>query len=60
MTIEVDEGLCSGAGECASVCPVDVFELVNDKATAPNVDECVECGLCVDACPVGAIKHSCC
>ena len=60
ITIEIDEDLCRAAGECINVCPADVFEIVNDKATAPNVDECIECCLCVDACPVGAIKHSSC
>ncbi len=60
FALEIDENLCSGAGECVSVCPADVFELVDDKATAPNVDDCIECCLCVDACPAGAIKHSSC
>lgn len=60
VTIEIDEDLCSGAGECVSVCPVNVYELENDKAIPSNIDECIECGLCVDSCPTGAIKHSCC
>lgn len=60
ITIEIDHDKCNGDGECVSVCPSEVFELVDEKSTAPNVDECVECCACVEACPTGAIKHSSC
>ena len=59
-TIKINYDLCNGAAECVEVCPTDVYELVGDKATAPNIDECTECCLCVDACPQDAIKHSSC
>lgn len=45
------------ARKLAEVCPVDIFadrdgqvEVVDD-----NVDECVLCGLCLDASPAGAV-----
>lgn len=60
VTIEVDYDKCEGAAECVDVCPVGVYELVDDKATAPNIDECIECCACVEACPTGAITHSSC
>lgn len=60
VTIEIDHAKCQGAGECAEVCPSEVYEIVDGKATAPNVDECVECCACMDSCPVNAIKHSSC
>ena len=60
VTIEIDHDKCEGYAECVSVCPADVFEIVDEKATAPNVDECAECCACVEACPVNAIKHSSC
>ena len=60
ITIDVDNDLCIGAGECVKSCPVEVYELVDGKATAPKVDDCIECCACVEACPVKAIKHSSC
>lgn len=45
------------ARKLAEVCPVDIFadrdgqvEVVDE-----NVDECVLCGLCLDASPTGAV-----
>jgi formate hydrogenlyase subunit 6/NADH:ubiquinone oxidoreductase subunit I len=26
----------------------------------PNIDECIECCACQEACPTGALKHSGC
>lgn len=60
ITIEIDLDKCVGSAECVDVCPVEVFELVDGKATAPNVEECTECCLCVDSCPAGAITHGSC
>ncbi len=59
-TIEIDNDKCTGAGECIAVCPAEVFELVDGKATVPRIDDCTECCACVEACPNGAIKHSTC
>ena len=40
--------------DCVSVCPVDCFhEGANMLAIDP--DECIDCGACVDECPVQAI-----
>lgn len=58
--IKIDHEKCVGAGECVEVCPAGVFVLVDNKSTAPNVDECVECCACVGACPVEAIEHTSC
>jgi NAD-dependent dihydropyrimidine dehydrogenase PreA subunit len=60
VIIEIDYDKCIGAGECVMVCPSEVYELVDDKSTAPNIDDCIECCACVDACPTQAIKHSSC
>lgn len=40
--------------DCVAVCPVDCFhEGVNMLAIDP--DECIDCGACIDECPVHAI-----
>ncbi|MEE8402775.1 MAG: 4Fe-4S binding protein [Candidatus Hydrothermarchaeaceae archaeon] len=58
--MKIDHDKCTGAGECVDVCPVEVFELVDGKSTAPKVDECIECCACVESCPSNAIEHSSC
>ena len=47
---------------CVQVCPVDCIHPKRDEAgfaTAPQLyidpAECIDCGACEDACPVGAI-----
>ena len=39
---------------CVQVCPVDCFFDVGDMLLI-NPDECIDCGACVDECPVDAI-----
>ncbi len=39
---------------CVSVCPVDCFYEMTDQLVI-HPDECIDCGACVDACPVVAI-----
>ncbi len=53
--VEIDLGLCTGAGQCADVCPADVYQVVDGKVKADNIGECVECGACQDECPNNAI-----
>lgn len=60
VVIEVDYDKCSGIGQCVAVCPSGVYELVQGKTTAPNIDGCIQCCACQEACPVVAIKHSSC
>ncbi len=60
VTITIDYNLCTGVGECVDNCPVEVYELIDGKAVATNIDECTECCTCVVSCPNEAIKHSSC
>lgn len=60
IKITVDYDKCTGAGECVTVCPVDIFSLKDEKAVCDNVNECIECCACVSACPHEAIEHSSC
>lgn len=40
--------------DCVEVCPVDCF-YEGPNFLAINPDECIDCGVCVPECPVGAI-----
>jgi len=51
---------CTGAGECVTACPVEIFEISDGKAVVKNLGECIECCACVNACPNEAIEHSSC
>ncbi|NVM16658.1 MAG: electron transfer flavoprotein subunit alpha [Candidatus Lokiarchaeota archaeon] len=53
MSIIIDDGQCTGCGNCVDSCPFGALELENDKAKVlPN---CNLCGACLDVCPVEAI-----
>lgn len=53
--VTVDEEKCEGCEECVDVCPVEVFEMVDDKSSPVNADECLGCESCVEVCEPGAI-----
>ncbi|MBW6470797.1 MAG: ferredoxin family protein [Methanosarcinaceae archaeon] len=55
MPPKVDLNECEGVGACVEACPMDVFDLINDRAVVARPEECAECGACVDACPMLAI-----
>ena len=41
---------------CIEVCPVDcIHEVDVDRMVYIDPDECIDCGACVDPCPVDAI-----
>jgi ferredoxin len=40
--------------ECVTVCPVECFHL-DDTMTYIDPENCIDCGGCAPACPVGAI-----
>jgi len=54
----VDTEVCSGCGQCVSVCAFKAIELEPRKKTA-RVNEalCEGCGACAVTCPSKAIKH---
>jgi NAD-dependent dihydropyrimidine dehydrogenase PreA subunit len=56
MQPRVDIKKCTGCGTCASVCPVDVFELKNEKFVVVKPSECTGCNACIENCPAGAIR----
>ena len=54
----IDKEKCSCCGECADICPQDVF-FGSEEAMVPNIsypEECWHCNACVVTCPMEAIK----
>ena len=50
-----DKELCSGCGQCADDCPLEIIEMAGDL---PIIDEsiCIGCGVCLLHCPTDAAK----
>jgi len=55
FTVTVNEEKCVGCEECVDVCPVEVFEMEDDKSKPVNADECLGCESCVEVCEEDAI-----
>ena len=53
--IEVDQEKCIGCGECVDVCPVDVYEMKDEKSVPVNAEECIGCESCMEVCEQDAI-----
>ena len=62
--VEVDDAVASDtaiAAKLAEVCPVDIYAVSSHPPghtvlVEENLDECVLCGLCLDAAPDGAVR----
>lgn len=60
IEISIDEAVAADtdvATKLEEVCPVDIFSVVDGKASVvtENADECVLCGLCIEAAPSGGV-----
>jgi ferredoxin len=53
--IEVDEKKCVSCGACTAVCVVNALEMDENWELIHHPDKCLECMLCVKACPTRAI-----
>jgi len=53
--VEVDKEKGIGCEECVNVCPVDVFEMEDEKSVPVNIEECIGCESCVEVCEQEAI-----
>ncbi|MHC5054162.1 MAG: ATP-binding protein [Planctomycetota bacterium] len=58
MTATVDGKLCPQDHPCpaAQVCPYDALTQEGDAAPVVDEEKCEDCGLCVKACPKGALR----
>jgi NAD-dependent dihydropyrimidine dehydrogenase PreA subunit len=59
--VEVDDAVARDtavAKKLAEVCPVDIYavERGHTVLVEENLDECVLCGLCLDAAPDGSVR----
>ena len=59
--VEVDDAIVSDeaiAAKLAEVCPVDIYRAENGslRIVEKNLDECVLCGLCLNATKPGAVR----
>jgi ferredoxin len=52
--MKVDASTCMRCGACASVCPLNLIEVLDAQVKVG--DKCTDCGACAKACPVGAIE----
>ena len=56
VSILIDKGKCTGCGSCVDVCPLSVFEIIDEQSVSTNLEECIVCRACESQCPENAIQ----
>jgi len=55
-SLKLDASLCTGCRLCIMVCPHAVFEMDSKKVRIVDIDDCMECGACVQNCQFNALS----
>ena len=55
-TIEINQDLCIGCGQCVNACAQGVIKMIDGKATLISDSYCDGLGDCLPECPTGAIE----
>ena len=53
--LEIDTSKCVGCGKCKETCPTNLPEIIEGKARNTSL-LCMRCPVCIDACPMEAIR----
>ena len=51
----VDESICTGCGDCVTICPTDCLAMGRQVVWLPRPADCIACAACVWICPANAI-----
>ncbi|MBP2143481.1 NAD-dependent dihydropyrimidine dehydrogenase PreA subunit [Methanococcus voltae] len=53
VKIKIDYNFCNGldCAECVNTCPMEIFDISEDKIVIVNQETCVWCKVCTDVCP---------
>ena len=52
----VDRERCKGCGNCAEICPSEVYGILLHKSNPIHPEDCIECWACVNQCPTESIQ----
>jgi heterodisulfide reductase subunit A-like polyferredoxin len=53
--LAIDEGSCTGCGDCEERCAMEALSLVGEVISV-NKAHCIGCGNCVSVCPTEALS----
>lgn len=53
--VTINQNACIGCGKCVNICPLDVIEIIKNKAIPTKELDCTLCRLCVTRCGERAV-----
>ena len=53
--LEIDVSKCVGCGKCKDACPKNLPDIIKGKARNTST-QCMRCPICIDTCPMEAIR----